>query len=80
MNILVDVVPAAYRKYAIYAPYALAGLILGAFALVTRGSWVTDALTVYAFVGSALGLTASANTTVPVEPPVAPIAPIAPVA
>ena len=70
MNILIDIVPAAYRKYVIYAPFALVGLVLGAIALVSDASWVTDALTVYAFVGTALGLTAASNTTV--EPPVTP--------
>lgn len=65
MNILIDVVPAKYRKYVIYAPFALIGLVLGAIGLVTDASWVADALKVYAFVGAALGLTAASNTTIP---------------
>ena len=62
MNILVDLIPASARKYALYAPYALAGLILGAWQLVDSPTWLPDALAVYAFVGTALGLTAYANT------------------
>lgn len=60
MNILVDIIPAKYRKYALYAPYALAGLVLGV--LQISGVDVVVALEVYAFVGVVLGLTASANT------------------
>lgn len=63
MNILVDIIPTKYRKYALYAPFAFVGLVLGAFGLVSDASWLTDALTVYAFVGSALGLTAYSNPT-----------------
>ena len=62
MNILVDIIPVQYRKYALYAPYALVGLVLGALSLVVTSDLVDAALKVYAFVGSALGLTAYANT------------------
>ena len=63
MSILIDIIPIKYRKYALYAPYALVGLVLGV--LFTAGNDVTVALAVYAYVGSALGLTAYANTTAP---------------
>lgn len=62
MKILVDIVPTKYRKYALYAPFALVGLVLGVFSLVTDAAWVADAAKVYTFVGGALGLTAYANT------------------
>lgn len=60
MNILVDIIPVKYRKYALYAPYALVGLVLGV--LFTAGQDVETALAIYAYVGGALGLTAFANT------------------
>lgn len=59
MNILVDIIPAAGRKY-VYAVYALIGLVLGA--LQIAGQDVAIALGVYAFTGTALGLTAYSNT------------------
>lgn len=62
MTILKDIVPKKYRKYAMYAPFALVGLILGCAALVSDASWISDAAKVYTFVGSALGLTAFSNT------------------
>jgi hypothetical protein len=60
VSILTDILPAQYRK-ALYVAYALAGLILGAYQVVAEPAWLTDALAVYAFVGTALGLTAGAN-------------------
>ena len=62
MTILRDIVPKKYRKYAMYAPFALVGLIIGCFSLVSDAGWISDAAKVYAFVGSALGLTAFSNT------------------
>lgn len=61
MKILVDVLPETGRK-ALYVAYALAGLILGAWSVVEQPDWLTSALAVYAFVGTALGLVAEANT------------------
>lgn len=62
MKILVNIVPSKYRKYALYAPFALVGLVIGVAALISDASWVADAAKVYTFVGGALGLTAYANT------------------
>lgn len=62
MTILVDIIPAAYRRY-VYALVALVGLVLGTLELITDWSWVTVALTAYAFVTTATGLTSYANTT-----------------
>lgn len=59
MSILIDIIPAAARRY-VYATYALIGLVLGA--LQVAGQDVAVALGIYAFVGTALGLTAYANT------------------
>ena len=61
MKILVDVLPETGRK-ALYVAYALAGLILGAWQVVEQPDWLLSALGVYAFVGTALGLVAEANT------------------
>jgi hypothetical protein len=67
VNILVDIIPPKYRKYALYAPFAAAGLALAVMQIL--GEDVTTALAIYAFVGSALGLTAYANTNAgPVHP------------
>lgn len=61
MNILIDIIPAAGRKY-VYALFALVGLVLGAWQIADPAAWVVTALSVYAFVGTALGITAYANT------------------
>lgn len=62
MKILRDIIPEKYRKYTLYAPFALVGLIIGCFALVSNAPWIGEAAKVYSFVGSALGLTAFSNT------------------
>lgn len=62
-----DIIPAAWRK-PIYAAYALAGAIIGAVqvgylsAEAGQPVWLTVALAVYGFIGTAIGFTASANT------------------
>lgn len=67
MNYLTDVIPAKNRKHA-YAVFALIGITLGAaqVAFVSLGSaqpdWLNVALSVYAFIGGAFGMTANANT------------------
>lgn len=61
MNILIEIIPAHARKY-VYAIYALIGLILGAWSVAETPGWLVTALAVYAFVGTALGLTAASNT------------------
>ena len=64
MNPLTDIIPSAYRK-AVYAVYALAGVVLGALGIAyvaAEPTWLKTALAVYAFVGTALGATAHANT------------------
>lgn len=61
MKILIDILEPQHRKV-VYVAYALAGLILGAWSVVEQPDWLTSALAVYAFVGTALGLTAGANT------------------
>jgi hypothetical protein len=65
MNILIDIIPASARRY-VYAAYAFIGLVFGAWQIVEQPAWITTALSVYAFVGTALGLTAYANTRPPV--------------
>lgn len=66
MNILTDIIPAAWRK-AVYAVYAVAGVTIGAVdvALDPNPAWLTTTLAVYAFLGTALGLVAASNVTVP---------------
>lgn len=59
MTILVDIIPAKARKY-VYAAWALVGLVLGSAQIA--GSDVATANAVYLFASTALGLTASANT------------------
>lgn len=59
MSILIDVIPAQYRRW-VYATFALVGLVLGAAQVA--GVDVAVPLAVYSFVGTALGLTAYANT------------------
>lgn len=60
-------IPAAQRRY-VYAVYAWLGLVLGgtqvgyASAAVDQPVWLTVALGVFAFVGTAIGVTAVSNT------------------
>lgn len=58
---LVDVLPATVRQYA-YAVYALLGVILGSVDLASDAGWIATALSIYAYVGGAVGLVAAANT------------------
>ena len=60
---LVDIIPAEWRK-PIYAVYAVLGVILGAIqvAMEPDPTWLTTTMSVYAFVGAAIGFVASANT------------------
>lgn len=70
MNPLAEIIPAAYRS-TLYVAFALVGVALGAtqvgFASAEAGqpTWLTVALSVYAFIGGAMGFTASANTPAP---------------
>lgn len=65
--IIQDLLPSVWRK-AIYTVYAVAGVIIGAtqvgFAAAELGQpvWLTVTLAVYAFVGGAVGLTATTHT------------------
>ena len=69
---LKDIITPKARK-PIYAVYAIIGLILGAtqvgFSAAEAGQpvWLTVALAVFAFVGTALGFTAASNTHPDVE-------------
>lgn len=64
---LKDIITPKVRK-PVYAVYAIIGLILGAtqvgFSAAEAGQpvWLTVALAVFAFVGTALGFTAASNT------------------
>ena len=60
---LKDIIPASWRK-AVYAVYAVIGLVLGAWQVAQSPApgWLITALTVYGFVGTALGATAASNT------------------
>lgn len=64
---LKDIITPKARK-PIYAVYAIVGLVLGAtqvgFSAAESGQpvWLTVALAVFAFVGTALGFTAASNT------------------
>jgi hypothetical protein len=59
---LTDIIPAAWRK-PIYAVYAVVGVVLGAWQIAQSPApgWLITALTVYGFVGGALGVTAASN-------------------
>lgn len=59
---LTDIIPAHYRK-AIYAVYAVVGVVLAAWQLAQSPApgWLITALTVYGFVGTAIGATAASN-------------------
>lgn len=69
-----DILTPTIRRV-IYAVYAIVGLVLGAVQVgVTavpdgaQPAWLTVALAVYAFVGTGLGFTASANTAPQLHP------------
>lgn len=63
---LLTLIPAHWRKY-LYGAFAVVGIGLGAtqagFAAVPgeQPSWLTITLVVYAYVGTALGVTAASN-------------------
>ncbi|HET7387345.1 MAG TPA: hypothetical protein VFJ19_11855, partial [Nocardioidaceae bacterium] len=63
-----DIIPAAYRK-PLYALYALAGLVLGAWQLAVEPDphWLVTAFVIYGFVGGGIGATAASNTPRPAE-------------
>jgi ABC-type multidrug transport system permease subunit len=68
MTILTDIIPARARKYVLYAPYALIGLVFGAWGVFAGAvetyslpDWYLGFMAVYGFVGTALSLTAYAN-------------------
>lgn len=72
---MTDIIPAKYRKVA-YQIYATIGVILGALQVaisalpdVHQPPWLVAALAVYAFVGTAVGLVAQANTPADVADP-----------
>lgn len=58
MNIFTDIVPASARKY-VYAVYALAGVVTGAFSVA--GADVHKVPDVLAYLGVALGIVAASN-------------------
>ena len=62
-----DIIPAEWRK-PIYAIYAVIGVVLGAIqlAMVPNPEWLATSMTVYLFLGGAIGAVASGNTP-PVE-------------
>lgn len=66
MSILVDIIPAAWRKW-IYAAYAVAGLVVGTVqvALEPDPAWIAPALAVLAYLAVPLGATAASNTPAP---------------
>lgn len=65
--VIQEMIPSTWRK-AIYVGYAIMGVLIGAiqvgFAAAELGQpvWLTVTLAVYAFVGGAVGLTASTHT------------------
>jgi hypothetical protein len=58
-----DIIPAEWRK-PVYAVYAVIGVVLGAIqlALVPNPAWLLTSMTVYLFLGGAIGAVASSNT------------------
>lgn len=84
MIALLQSIPALWRDR-IYGAYVLVGVVFGAIqvaiaAIPDQGQpqWLTVALVVYAYLGTAMGLTAKANVTslsgpkpAPADPPVA---------
>lgn len=64
---LTDILPPRARQ-AVYAVYALIGVILGAIQVAYlnvagQPTWLTVALAVFGFIGTALGATAASNIT-----------------
>lgn len=59
LNLLVDVIPAKYRKY-LYAAFALAVAVVQVLGMLDIDTGVANE--VLAYIGIALGLTAAANT------------------
>jgi protein-S-isoprenylcysteine O-methyltransferase Ste14 len=72
-TIIKEHLPATWRRW-IYAAYAIIGVIIGATqvgfaaAELAQPVWLTVTLAVYAFVGGAVGLTATSHTPKSVEP------------
>ena len=71
-TIIKEALPAQWRKV-VYATYAVLGVVIGGaqvgFAAAEAGQpvWLTVTLAVYAFVGGAVGLTATSHTPKSVE-------------
>ena len=71
-TIIKETLPAQWRKD-VYATYAVLGVVIGGtqvgFAAAEAGQpvWLTVTLAVYAFVGGAVGLTATSHTPKSVE-------------
>lgn len=63
MRILIDIIPAEYRKI-VYALFAAIGLVLGILTIVLNPipASVISFTAAYNFVGVALGITAYSNT------------------
>jgi hypothetical protein len=67
-NLLTDIIPANARK-TLYSTYSLIGLVIGgiqaAYGAASSGSpdWLKVTLSVYAFLGTAIGATAASNVT-----------------
>lgn len=77
MNFL-TLIPAQVRLY-LYLGYTLIGVFFGAVQVgfaslpdTSQPSWLTVALVIYAYLGTALGLTAASNVTRQDGPPPAP--------
>lgn len=66
-EIIKDMLPSRWRKV-VYAAYAIAGVVIGAIqvgfaaAELTTPVWLIVTLAVYAFIGGAVGLTATSHT------------------
>lgn len=71
-TIITEHLPATWRRW-VYAVYAVAGVVIGgtqvgfAAAELAQPVWLTVTLAVYAFVGGAVGLTATSHTPKSVE-------------
>jgi len=59
--VLIDILPAGVRQ-PLYIVYAVLGIVLGSIDIATDAIWVASALSIYAYVGAAVGLVAAANT------------------
>lgn len=85
MTALLQAIPALWRDR-IYGAYVLIGFLLGAVQVAIAGvpdlgeqpRWLTIALVVYAYIGTAFVGMAKANTTAASGPPPAPTDPPAP--